>query len=353
MISEKKYLGVGAMSGTSLDGLDIAHCEFIDSKSPVHYKIIRAITIPYDTSWRKRLENAYCLSGLELIQLHKEYGLFIGERIATFISPLNATPDYIASHGHTIFHNPAKNLTFQLGDGASIAASTNTETITDFRSLDVALNGQGAPLVPIGDQMLFNEYDYCLNLGGFANVSYQSADRRVAFDVCPVNISIHHIAKKFGKKMDENGEIARQGETDSALLEILNALEYYHIQPPKSLGREWLEENVIPALDNSGISLQDQMRTLYEHIVFQLTRALSPNKKILVTGGGAKNTFLIELLSKKTNGDICIPDMLVVDYKEALIFAFLGLLRLKNIPNCLSSVTGARKDNIGGIIYKI
>lgn len=353
MILDKKYTGIGVMSGTSLDGLDIAICEFAEYKALVRYKILQAITIPYNASWRKRLENAHRLSGLELIQLHKKYGLFIGESIAKFMSGKKISPDFIASHGHTIFHNPAKNLTFQLGDGASIAASANIDTITDFRSLDVALNGQGAPLVPIGDQMLFHEYDYCLNLGGFANISFQTGDHRIAFDVCPVNISIHHISNKLGKKMDENGEIARQGKTDSALFEALNNLEYYDIPPPKSLGREWLEEKVIPALDHSGISLQDQMRTLYEHIVFQLSRLLYPNKKMLVTGGGAKNTFLVELLRKNAKGEICIPNLQVVDYKEALIFAFLGLLRLKNKPNCLSSVTGSRKDNIGGIIYKI
>ncbi len=353
MILEKKYTGIGAMSGTSLDGLDIAVCEFTECNTHFHYKILHAITIPYDTLWTKRLENAHRLSGLELIQTHKEYGFFIGEHIATFINDKNVFPDFIASHGHTIFHNPAKNLTFQLGDGASIAASANTDTISDFRSLDVALNGQGAPLVPIGDQMLFHEYDYCLNLGGFANISFQNGDRRIAFDICPVNKSIHHISNKLGKIMDENGEIARQGETNNALFEILNNLEYYNIPPPKSLGREWLEENVIPALDNSGISLQDQMRTLYEHIVFQISRVFPPNKKMLITGGGAKNTFLTALLQKNTNGEIYIPDARVVDYKEALIFAFLGLMRIKNKPNCLSSVTGSRKDNIGGTIYKI
>lgn len=353
MILEKKYLAVGLMSGTSLDGLDIVLCEFYSQNETIVYQIIDATTIAYDQYWLKNLGRAYNVSGYELIKLHKEYGTYMGNQVARFLHGSKINPDFIASHGHTIFHEPKKNLTFQLGDGASIAAASEITTISDFRSFDVALGGQGAPLVPMGDEILFGKFDYCLNLGGFANVSYNKNGLRIAFDICPMNIAINYLANKLNEKMDYNGKLARIGECNQVLLSALNKLDYYYVQPPKSLGREWFASAMLPLLESSGIPVQDQLRTLYGHIVYQLKRHFVDDKKVLVTGGGAKNTFLMELLSMQSKANIYIPDEQTVDFKEALLFAFLGLLRLQDIPNALSSVTGARRDNIGGTIYKI
>lgn len=347
------YTGVGIMSGTSLDGLDILLCTFNEKGNHVSHEIIDAITIPYNRYWKNQLHDAHLLSGYDLIQLHNTYGIFIGDQVSGFLHEQKIKPEYIASHGHTVFHEPEKRLTFQIGNGAAIAATANLTTISDFRSLDVSLEGQGAPLVPAGDEMLFNEYDYCLNLGGFANISYKHNKQRLAYDICPVNIAINKLAASLDLTMDVNGEIGREGSIDLHLLNSLNDLQFYQMSPPKSLGREWLEKHFMKVIVNSKASIPDKLRTMYEHIAIQLSKNIAKNSKVLITGGGAKNLFLINVLKSQTKANIEIPTERMVDFKEALIFAYLGLLRLQGKPNCLSSVTGARMDNIGGIIYKI
>jgi len=301
------------MSGTSCDGLDIAHCEFAFKDGNWNYKIINAKTYKYSESW------------------------------------IN-----ISSHGHTIFHQPSNGITYQIGNGANITAKTGITTISDFRTLDVALNGQGAPLVPIGDELLFPDYDYCLNLGGFANISFKQDNKRIAFDICPVNIAINYFTSKyFNLLYDKNGNFAKKGKVNINLLEKLNSLSYYKLEYPKSLGREWFEKNFINVISNYKIDAYDLLRTLYEHIAIQLSLVIenTKDKTILVTGGGAFNSFLIEILKNKTKANIIIPEENLINFKEALIFAFLGLLRFNKNINCLSSVTGAKKDNCGGIIY--
>lgn len=347
MTKRARYYAIGLMSGTSLDGLDIAFSCFSLEKGQWAFEILQAETFPYDELWRDRLRNAPGLSAFELIQLDKYFGAYLGKKVKSFIRKYRVEPDLIASHGHTVFHQPDKRITFQIGSGENICAETGVTTITDFRSMDVALGGQGAPLVPVGDGILFPGYDYCLNLGGFSNISFVHQGERKAFDICPVNIVLNRLCPPY----DTFGHAGRKGQLNPQLLEALSKLEYYSVEPPKSLGKEWLEKEFFPILDSFGLPLNNQLRTVYEHISSQIAvHARGSDKKLLVTGGGAKNTFLIELLKQKSEAGIIIPDGHVIDFKEALVFAFLGVLRVRGEVNVLSSVTGAERDSCSGVV---
>ncbi|MDR2563715.1 MAG: anhydro-N-acetylmuramic acid kinase [Prevotellaceae bacterium] len=342
----------GLMSGTSLDGLDLCFADFGENENgDFHYKIQAAETFPYPQDLKKRLSSAQELNAFDFILLHNEYGRYLGERVVEFLTKHKCKSDFVASHGHTVFHQPSKSLTFQIGSGAEIAAVTGLPVICDFRSLDVALGGQGAPLVPVGDELLFPDCDYCLNIGGFANISFRRNGKRVAYDICPANIVLNMYAEQRGKTFDAGGEMAASGALCRDLLDELNSLEYYSEQGPKSLGREWAEQHFIPVVERSGISVEDKLRTLCEHIAIQIASA-SGAGKMLVTGGGAFNSFLIQRISAHCRCCVTVPDDLTVNFKEALIFAFLGQLYLRNRAGCLSSVTGATVDNIGGAMYR-
>ncbi|MCF6358383.1 MAG: anhydro-N-acetylmuramic acid kinase [Draconibacterium sp.] len=343
---------IGTMSGTSLDGLDIAAVEFDYKNEKWSFNLLSATTVSYSEKWLKKLKNAPSLSGEKLIELHSEYGSFTGANINEFISNTGFKPNLIASHGHTIFHQPEKHFTLQIGNGAEIAAVTKTTTIADFRIGDIALGGQGAPLVPVGDKLLFNDFDYCLNLGGFANISFEKNGKRIAFDISPANFPLNFYAEKQGLLFDKNGELGKQGKLNIKLLSELNSLGFYKQNPPKSLGREWMEQVFYPVLTKYKISDSDIMRTIYEHIAIQIAKTSSGKGKILITGGGAFNTFLIERIKFHSLLEVVIPEQKIVNYKEALIFAFLGVLRIQNKINCYSSVTGASKDSSVGVIFK-
>ncbi len=351
----KKYRVIGLMSGSSLDGLDIAFCEFEKYDDTWKYSIIKAQTIPYSKEWKNKLQNAHYLSGYNLIELDIEFGKYMGQEVKEFLQHQKNKIDIISSHGHTIFHNPKDCITFQIGNGAAIASVTNHTTVSNFRILDVALKGQGAPLVPVGDILLFGDYDYCLNLGGFANISFNWYRKRVAFDICPVNIIINNLVVPLGLDFDLDGKEAEKGQVNEKLYRLLNQIPYYKLQHPKSLSREWVEEHFLPTLNKNDIDIHDKIRTVYEHIAYQISKSFSGanTKKILVTGGGAFNKFLVERIQNHTNHKIIIPNNLLVNFKEALVFAFLGVLRLREENNCLSSVTGATHDNTGGTIFKI
>ncbi|MCF8367317.1 MAG: anhydro-N-acetylmuramic acid kinase [Bacteroidales bacterium] len=348
------YRGIGIMSGTSLDGVDIAFCEFSFENEKWKYQIHSAETIAYTSHWKMKLVSAPHLTGLELSKLNTEYGLFLGKLVMDFIKTHNCTPDFIASHGHTVFHRPETGLTLQIGNGAAIAAQTNITVINDFRSEDIALGGQGAPLVPIGDTLLFGNFGFCLNIGGFANISFEENRKRIAFDICPANIALNHFANLSGVDFDEDGKIAAAGYTNQALLDKLNDLNFYTSDPPKSLGREWFEKELLPVINEMNLSIPDVLSTLSEHIAFQIGKSVSgqPGGTMLITGGGAENNYFIERLRQNTKHQIVIPGKKLVHFKEALVFAFLGLLRIQEIPNCLASVTGAKRDHCGGAIYK-
>jgi len=359
----QEYTVVGIMSGTSLDGIDIALCHFKENNELWDFKIIKAKTYDYSEEWKSNLKKASELSGIELIKLHKEYGRYTGELVNKFLKGVIQRTDLIASHGHTIFHMPQEQLNFQLGDGASIAATTGINTVSDFRTLDVALNGQGAPLVPIGDHFLFRNYDSCINLGGFANISFENNEKhQIAYDICPVNIVLNELAQTTGIEYDKNGDLGRKGEINKVLLKNLDQLKFYKQNPPKTLGKEWIDEIITPLINKSTISINDKMRTIYEHISFQISESINENIKehngekkssILFTGGGTHNGFLMDLIKAKSKAEIVIPAKEIIDYKEALIFAFLGILRLRRKINCLSSVTGSRIDTSGGIVHRV
>ena len=340
------------MSGTSLDGLDLAFCEFHLEDTRWSYQLSIAETIEYSDVLRSRLKNAVNFSGLELALLSSDYGHFLGQEIQKFIEKNRLDVDLISGHGHTIFHQPEKRLTLQIGDGAAIASYVKCPVVTQFRNIDVALGGQGAPLVPIGDKLLFNSADFRLNLGGIANISFIENFKTSAFDICVCNMALNYLMPPY----DENGNIAASGKLNSELLTKLNDLDFFKKQPPKSLGFEWFEHNFLPILNAFECPIEDKLHTVCEHIAEQISKIANAQKNIsektmLVTGGGAKNDFLMSRIKHHCLCKFSESDPLIVDFKEALIFAFLGVLRLREETNCLGDVTGAKHDSIGGCVF--
>ena len=350
--ADSDFVVAGLMSGTSLDGVDIAFCSFKEHKEKWEYRILEAKTFSYDKNWKHTLGKAHLLQGEELINLDRYYGNFLGDQVNQFISETGIKPQLIASHGHTVFHRPDKGYTFQTGNGINIFVRTGIPVVSDFRSLDVALGGQGAPLVPVGDELLFSDYDSCLNLGGFANISFNRQGKRIAFDICPVNIVLNALANELGQEFDEDGQFGETGKTDKELLNSLNQIGYYKESAPKSLSREWVEDEFLPYLKKSKTSTGDKLSTIYDHIAFQVQKVLTTYsvKNVLITGGGALNKYLAKLLQSESGIEIILPEKIIIQYKEALIFAFLGWLRYHNRTNCLSSVTGAKSDSICGTL---
>lgn len=354
----KKYSVIGLMSGTSLDGLDIAHCYFFEEDEKWSFQLEKAVTIPYEKEWKEKLQQAADSSAIEIAQLDVDYGRYLGTLTKEFIAKHQITVQIIASHGHTIFHTPKTGLSLQIGCGANIAAICNVPVICDFRTLDVALGGEGAPLVPIGDKLLFSEYEYCLNLGGIANISYEENGKRLAFDICPANMALNYFANKAGLEYDENGKLAGQGVINAELLNDLNALDFYKHQSPKSLGREWFEKVFLPIAEKYELPIADKLSTICEHIGMKVGEALKKNTQenketILVTGGGSFNRHLLQAIARHCTAAVHIPGNEIVNYKEALIFGFLGVLRFLNKINVLQSVTGANRDSSSGTIYWI
>ncbi|MGB1283626.1 MAG: anhydro-N-acetylmuramic acid kinase [Polaribacter sp.] len=350
-MEKNEVFAIGIMSGTSLDGIDFVYIKF-DKNNYADFKILNAKTIVYSNEWKRKLQTAISFSDEILKKLDIDYGQLLGEKTNAFIDEFNINKiDFITSHGHTILHQPDKGITLQVGNGQVIANITNQKIICDFRTQDVQLGGQGAPLVPIGDELLFSEYNYCLNLGGFANISFRKNNRRIAFDICPVNIVMNFYAEKLGFEYDDKGKIASEGNIHIDLLHQLNSLEFYQQKPPKSLGLEWVQQEVFPIIDLYKISEKDILRTFVEHIAIQITNQLEANTKILITGGGTFNDFLISRIKFLTQVEIIIPSKEIINFKEALVFAFLGVLRVENKVNCLKSVTGAREDHSSGNIF--
>ncbi|KXH85155.1 anhydro-N-acetylmuramic acid kinase [Chryseobacterium kwangjuense] len=345
-----KIQAIGLMSGTSLDGLDLCFAAF-EKQNSWHFEILKAETLPYPENWEEKLRNSIHLSSEELLALHSEYGFYLGQKVQEFISNHQLKDiDLISSHGHTVFHQPQRNFTLQIGDGRAVKIETGLPVVYDFRSQDVLMGGNGAPLVPIGDELLFPQYDACLNLGGFSNISLQQNQQRIAFDIAPFNIVLNRLAQKFDKKFDENGDIARKGHINENLLTKLNSLDFYGQPHPKSLGIEWCTEFVFPLLEN--LAAEDVMATFTEHVAHQISHVIHQYglQNILCTGGGTYNTFLIEKIRAKTESDIIIPEQAIIDYKEALIFGFMGILRMNNEINVLSSATGSTADHSSGLI---
>ena len=349
----KETTAIGMMSGSSLDGLDIALVRFQEENDKYCFQILEAETLPYPEYWAEQLSEAFHKQPEDLVQLDKDYGKYLGEQVLAFSKKHNATPDFVASHGHTIFHRPEERYTLQIGDGQELAKTCGFTVINDFRSEDVSKGGQGAPLVPIGDKLLFGDYEICLNIGGIANVSYDENGKRIAYDLCIANQALNYLANMNGLNYDKDGTLARSGEVDMDLLKKLNRHPFYGQLPPKSLGREFFEANQIDVLKD--LSVEDMLATFVEHIALQIALPISflPKGKILCTGGGARNKFLIERLQARTKHEVVVPEKQIIDYKEALVFAFLGMLRLEGKTNVLASVTGAESDSCSGRIWKI
>lgn len=351
-MGKDRYRVLGVMSGTSLDGIDVALLEF-EKNENWNYSILTAETVAYSWEWQQRLAEAISYDDPNLKKLNEKYTLFLAEVISDFLEKHRLIElDAICSHGHTIKHEPEKGMTLQIGNLPLLANLLKQKVVCDFRIQDVKLKGQGAPLVPIGDELLFGDYEYCLNLGGFANISTSVGCSRIAYDICPVNTVLNFLAEKIGMSYDKNGEVAASGRLDVELLKKLNNLTYYSKKPPKSLGIEWVRKEVLPLVGQVE-DVSSALRTFSVHAAFQIARILDNQQrsKVLVTGGGAFNGFLLYQLRQQSKNDIRIPAREVVEYKEALIFGFLGVLKLRNEINVLKSVTGASRDHSSGNVF--
>jgi anhydro-N-acetylmuramic acid kinase len=348
---------IGLMSGSSLDGLDIACVEFNRIDGKWAFEIIAADCIPYSDIWVEELRQAHTLNGKALWHLHTRFGKFCGQAITDFIT--NKKLEHItlvASHGHTVFHYPDLGFTTQIGDGGAMAAYTKLPVICDFRSTDIAKGGQGAPLVPIGDRLLFGQYRFLLNIGGIANITLQDPARPLAFDICPANQVLNHYAGQIGLNFDRDGALAATGTVHTDLLNALNGLDFYTLPSPKSLGNDYSRQVIIPLIDSFGLSAADASCTYCHHIAHQVAQAIQsyptrPGDQLLITGGGAHHDFLIQHIKASVTVPVVIPQADVVSYKEAVIFALMGILRWTGQINTLHTITGANDDSISGAIY--
>ncbi|WP_405398064.1 anhydro-N-acetylmuramic acid kinase [Maribacter sp. Asnod2-G09] len=354
----KIYKIIGLMSGTSLDGLDLAYCHIWEKNGAWEFDIKETKSVKYSSEMLNTLKDAISLSAEKLIELHNTYGTYLGEQTSIFINENKLEVDYIASHGHTTHHRPEMGLTYQVGSGQHLANATGIKVIADFRTNDLALGGQGAPLVPIGDRMFFNEYDYCLNLGGISNVSFEVKDKRIAYDIGLANMILNYITRKVDLEYDEDGKLARSGKINTKMLAQLNNLKYYLLPHPKSIGYEWFLEEVVPIVEDTDDTIENLLHTGIHHICGKVAQQINLNFKhnkqqLLVTGGGALNSFLIETLQQKL-GDktkVVVPEKIIIEFKEALVFALMGVLRVAQLTNVLSSVTGAKKDSSSGVLF--
>jgi len=354
----KTYKIIGLMSGTSLDGLDLAYCHIWEKNDIWQFDIKKTKSVKYSSEMLNTLKNAISLSAEKLIELHNTYGTWLGEQTSIFINENKLDVDYIASHGHTTHHRPEMGLTFQVGSGQHLANATRIKVIADFRTNDIALGGQGAPLVPIGDRMFFNEYEFCLNLGGISNISFEVKDKRIAYDIGLANMILNYITRKVDLEYDEDGNLARTGIINTEMLNRLNNLEYYLLPHPKSIGYEWFLEEVVPIVEDTDDTIENLLHTSIHHICDKVAQQIQLNfinkdQQLLVTGGGALNSFLIETLQEKLGArtKVVVPEKIIIEFKEALVFALMGVLRVEQLTNVLSSVTGAKKDSSSGVLF--
>jgi len=361
-----EYRAIGLMSGSSLDGLDVVYVTFLEQGGQWSFSVGAAACIPYTNEWVERLRGATKLSARDYYLLHTDYGHWLGAQVNAFIEQhqLHYKVAVVGSHGHTTFHMPDKRTTGQLGDGAALAASTGLSVVTELRALDVALGGQGAPIVPIGEKFLFAGTPYFLNLGGIANIS-SATEPYVAFDVCAANRVLNMIASLQGLDYDKGGALAASGTVDESLLQQLEQLPYYQLPYPKSLANDFGTDVVFPLVQAAGLSVPDSLATYTSHIVRQIAASLqqlitSPaaqsttGARMLVTGGGACNEFLVASLRDALipmGVTVDVPAIDIVQYKEALIMAFMAVLRWRQENTVLASVTGATRDSIGGALW--
>jgi len=348
----KDYYVIGLMSGTSIDGIDLVYVNFRYDKS-WNFKIINSKTYRYDKDWEIILHELINNDIESIKEIDKKYTKHLSDCILKFINEFSIKNiDFISSHGHTALHDPSSFMTYQIGNLPNISQFTGLKVICDFRSNDIKLGGHGAPLVPVGEKYLFPEFKTFINLGGFANITKKMDNRLIAYDICPVNIVLNYLSNMIGLKYDDMGNIAKSGKLNKQLYNNLESLAYYKLNFPKSLGVEWVNNYMFPILKNFlNIPKEDMLNTFSNHFAKQIANNIDNGNKILITGGGAYNNYLIEKIKFLSNSTIVIPNSEIVEFKEALIFAFLGVLRDSNINNCYSSVTGASKDHSSGNIF--
>jgi len=346
------------MSGTSLDGLDLAYCHIWESEAKWHFEIKETKSISYNKEMQEKLKNSIFLSADELLCFHNEYGTWLGQQVKDFIQEKNLEVEAIASHGHTTHHQPENGLTFQIGSGQHLANASGKKVVCDFRTNDVALGGQGAPLVPIGDKLFFGAYDFCLNLGGISNVSFERNGKRISYDIGLANMILNYITRKNGLDYDEGGQLAKSGKVNAKMLQQLNALDYYQLPIPKSTGYEWFVGKVVPIVDSTEDTMENLLFTGVQHVCEQVAIQIKNNSKkinntLFVTGGGALNSYLMEILQQELGDTVKVvaTEKQLIEFKEALVFALMGVLRLENRINVLSSVTGAKCDSSSGTVF--
>lgn len=346
-------VAIGLMSGTSLDGLDLVCCRFTQHDKAWKYEVLAWRELSYSKLWQQSLSDAFAMNQSAIQELDVAFGTFLGQETRLFIHDFDLQPDFVCSHGHTVFHRPAERVSLQIGDGQRLADACGVLTINNFRQADVLKGGQGAPLVPIGDRLLFGAYEVCLNIGGIANLSFEQNGQRRAWDIVPANMVLNHLANKLGLPFDKDGNLAASGRVNQKLVDQLDDLQYFKEDYPKSLGREWVEQVYLPLVLTSGLEVADMLASCTQHIAGQIAAATSgfAAGKILVTGGGAYNNALVNRLRAISAHEIIVPDEVTVKMKEAIVFAFLGVLRFRGEINCLSSVTGAESDSSTGDIY--
>ena len=348
---KSSYNVVAVMSGTSLDGIDIIYATYVFDNH-WNFEIHHSETVKYPQYWKSILSQLVDKSLEKIRDIDTSYTEYLANLISDFLRSKGIeNVDFISSHGHTALHQPHRGLTLQIGNQQNLSDLLGLKVICDFRIQDVEFGGQGAPLVPIGDKLLFHNYDYCLNLGGFANISFEAKKVRIAYDICPVNIVLNHYVSKLNLEFDDKGQLAKKGVFNKDLLAHLNQLDFYSSEPPKSLGLEWVKDHIIPLIESFNLQIKDVLRTFVEHIAIQISKIINQNDKIvLITGGGAYNVFLVSRIKALTKSTIVIPSDEIVEFKEALVFGLLGVLKDRNEINCLKSVTGANKNHSSGKI---
>ena len=348
----KDYYVIGLMSGTSIDGVDLVYVNFFFNKY-WSFKILKFKTYEYDKDWQNILKNLIDKDQNSIKLIDKNYTKLLSKYILRFIEEFSIKKiDFVSSHGHTALHDPSNSITYQIGNLKELTNYTGLKVICDFRVEDIKLGGQGAPLVPVGEKYIFPEYDTLINIGGFANITIKSNNNLIAYDICPVNIVFNHLSNLINLKYDDKGKISSSGKINLELFNHLQSIDYYKQVSPKSLGVEWVKEVIIPIINNFiEIPGDDLLNTFSKHFAFQIANNIKSSNKTLITGGGAYNDYLIQNIIDLTESEIIIPSSEIIEYKEALIFGFLGVLKDLNINNCYSSVTGAIKDHCSGNIF--
>lgn len=368
----KTYKALGLMSGSSLDGLDIAYCQFeIEKKEGdqlyVHdWDVLEAETIGFSESWQARLSQLPTQTALVFAKTHTYLGHYFGDIVNDFINRYQIEPDFIATHGHTIFHDPMGRMTIQIGDSSAMAAKTGFPVISNFRNQDIAIDGQGAPVAPIIDKYLLPGHDFYLNLGGIANITTIVPNKIIAFDICPANQLLNALANRLNLEYDEGGQIAAAGKVLPDLLKEINRADFYRISYPKSLDNKWSQTAILSKITEDPTAIPDQLCTFVEHIAYQIAFAIKQvirkekvekeQLSLLATGGGAFNVYLMERLqhhcNQVANVEVVIPNPDIIQFKEAALMAWMGVMRAENVPNVLKTVTGAKRDTINGAIHQ-